>query len=149
MEKLFIRVFLIFTSSSSPGDLIFVDTVLMDVSIMSGLQAAEEMVTAAYESGINYFDTGDGFVGGRSESVLGSILRRKAWRRNTYIVSTKLFWTSGPSVSNTSHPSLSRKFMIEALENSLKRLQLKYVDIVIINKLDGMCPMEEVNITSF
>lgn len=101
-------------------------------------------MTAAYESGINYFDTGDGFLNGRSESILGSILRKKSWRRNTYIVSTKLFWTSGPSVSNQLNPSLSRKFMIEALENSLKRLQLKYVDIVIINKLDGMCPMEEV-----
>lgn len=103
------------------------------------------MITTAYDSGVNYFDTGDGFLGGRCESLLGSIIRKKGWRRNTFIVSTKLFWTCGPTVSNTSHPSLSRKFMIEALENSLKRLQLKYIDIVIINKLDGMCPMEEVS----
>lgn len=97
----------------------------------------------AYEHGVNYFDTGDGFANGRCEVILGNVLRKKNWRRNSYIVSTKLCWTTGPSVSPTT-PALSRKFIIEALEASLKRLQLSYVDIVIVNKLDGMCPMEEI-----
>ena len=107
------------------------------------LQTAEDLVTAAYEHHINYFDTGDGFVNGRSESLLGSILKKKNWKRSTYIVSTKLFWTSGPSAF-TPAAGLSRKFIIEAVEASLARLQLSYIDIVLINKLDGMCPMEEI-----
>lgn len=106
-------------------------------------QAAEELVSVAYDNGINYFDTGDGFVNGRCEVMLGNILKKRGWKRNTYIVATKLFWNSGPS-SAQGAPGLSRKFIVEAVEASLKRLQLKYVDIVLINKLDGMCPMEEI-----
>lgn len=58
-------------------------------------------------------------------------------------MSTKLFWTSGPTAF-TPAAGLSRKFIIEAVEASLARLQLSYIDIVLINKLDGMCPMEEI-----
>jgi aryl-alcohol dehydrogenase-like predicted oxidoreductase len=104
-------------------------------------QTAEELVTLAYENGVNYFDTGDGYANGKCELVLGNILKKKNWKRSSYIVSTKLFWYNGPTAHNGG--GLSRKFIIEAVEASLKRLQLKYIDILIINKLDGMCPMEE------
>lgn len=102
---------------------------------------AEELVTLAYDNGINYFDTGDGYANGKSELLLGNILKKKNWKRSSYIVSTKLFWYNGPTAHNSG--GLSRKFIIEAVEASLKRLQLKYLDILIINKLDGLCPMEE------
>jgi hypothetical protein len=104
-------------------------------------QTAEELVTLAYENGVNYFDTGDGYGNGKCELVLGNILKKKNWKRSSYMVSTKLFWYNGPTAHNGG--GLSRKFIIEAVEASLKRLQLKYIDILIINKLDGMCPMEE------
>lgn len=97
----------------------------------------------AYDHGVSLFDTGDGFANGRCESLLGSILRRKNWRRSSFLVSSKLFWTSGPSAFVPS-PSLSRKFIVEAVQSCLQRLQLSYLDIVVINKLDGMCPMEEI-----
>lgn len=74
--------------------------------------------------------------------MLGTVLKRKAWRRSSYIVSTKLFWKGGPSTHLGG--GLSRKFIIEAVESSLRRLQLKYIDILIIHKLDAMCPMEEI-----
>ena len=106
-------------------------------------QAAEELINMAYEHGVNYFDTGDAFGNGRCELVLGNVLRRKNWRRNSFLVSTKLFWSAGPSASPAA-PGLSRKFIVEAVDASLKRLQLSYVDILIVNKLDGMCPMEEI-----
>lgn len=106
-------------------------------------QAAEELISVAYDNGVNYFDTGDGYVNGRCEVMLGNILRKRAWRRSSYVVATKLFWNAGPSAV-VGAPALSRKFIIEAVEASLKRLQLRYVDIVLINKLDGMCPMEEI-----
>ncbi|XP_017476531.1 PREDICTED: voltage-gated potassium channel subunit beta-2-like [Rhagoletis zephyria] len=103
---------------------------------------ADSVLTTAYENGINYFDTGDAFAGGAAEVMLGSILKRKAWRRSSYIVSSKLFWKGGPSTHLGG--GLSRKFIIEAVEASLRRLQLKYIDILIIHKLDAMCPMEEI-----
>ncbi|CAG2101150.1 unnamed protein product [Medioppia subpectinata] len=98
-------------------------------------QMAEELLTLAYENGINYFDTGDGYANGKCELLLGNILKKKNWKRSSYIVSTKLFWYNGPTAHNSG--GLSRKFIIEAVEASLKRLQLKYIDILIINKLDG------------
>ncbi|XP_074604450.1 voltage-gated potassium channel subunit beta-2-like [Brevipalpus obovatus] len=104
---------------------------------------AEELITTAYENGVNYFDTGDAFVNGRCEVLLGSIIKKRGWLRNTFIISTKLFWNTGPSYTGP-NSSLSRKMLIESLESSLRRLQLRYVDIVIINKLDNMCPMEEI-----
>jgi len=111
-------------------------------------QTAEELVTLAYENGVNYFDTGDGYANGKCEVVLGNILKKKNWKRSSYIVSTKLFWYNGPTAHNGG--GLSRKFIIEAVEASLKRLQLKYLDVLIINKLDGLCPMEELaRITCF
>lgn len=103
---------------------------------------ADEILTTAFENGINYFDTGDAFCNGQSEIVLGNILKKKDWARNSYIVSSKIFWKNGPSTHLGG--GLSRKFIIEAVEASLRRLQLKYIDILIIHKLDAMCPMEEI-----
>ncbi|XP_033097929.1 voltage-gated potassium channel subunit beta-2-like, partial [Anneissia japonica] len=55
-------------------------------------QVAEEMVTLAYESGINLFDTAEVYAGGKAEIVLGKILKQKNWRRSSYVVTTKIFW---------------------------------------------------------
>ena len=103
---------------------------------------AEDILTAAYENGINYFDTGDAFACGKAEITLGNLLKKKNWPRSSYVVSTKIFWKNGPTPH--SGGGLSRKFIIEAVEASLRRLQIKYIDILIISKLDPMCPMEEV-----
>ncbi|KAM7312818.1 uncharacterized protein ISCGN_009722 [Ixodes scapularis] len=72
-------------------------------------EAAEEIVTAAFESGINVFDTADIYAGGKAEIVLGKVLRKKRWRRSSYVVTTKFFW------GNKSDPErgLSRKVIIE------------------------------------
>lgn len=106
-------------------------------------QTAEEVISMAYDHGVSLFDTGDGFGNGRAEALLGSILRKKNWKRSSFLVSSKLFWTSGPSAFVPA-PSLSRKFILEAVTSCLSRLQLSYLDIVLVNKLDGMCPMEEI-----
>ncbi|XP_027204208.1 voltage-gated potassium channel subunit beta-2-like [Dermatophagoides pteronyssinus] len=103
---------------------------------------AENIISVALENGINYFDTGDAFENGRAEILLGNVLKRSQWPRNSYIISTKIFWKTGPSAHMGA--GLSRKFIIEAVEESLRRLQMKYIDIVIIHKLDAMCPMEEI-----
>lgn len=103
---------------------------------------AEAIITAAFENGVNYFDTGDAFQNGQAEIMLGNVLKKKEWPRSSYIISTKIFWKNGPSAHAGS--GLSRKFIVEAVEASLRRLQTKYIDILIIHKLDAMCPMEEI-----
>lgn len=103
-------------------------------------QMAEEIVSIAYENGINLFDTADVYAGGKSEILLGRILKKKEWKRSTYNVTTKLFWGGRGETER----GLSRKVIIEGLQASLERLQLNYVDIVFVNKADPMCPMEEV-----
>lgn len=103
-------------------------------------EQAEEIVEAAYDHGINIFDTADAYAGGRSEILLGKILKKTGWKRSSYIVATKLVWGSKLDYDK----GLSRKFILEALACSLERLQLEYVDIVYINRTDPMCPIEEV-----
>ncbi|XP_075541646.1 potassium voltage-gated channel subfamily A regulatory beta subunit hyperkinetic isoform X1 [Dermacentor variabilis] len=103
-------------------------------------EVAEDIVTAAFDNGINVFDTADIYAGGKAEVALGKVLKKKRWRRSSYIVTTKLFWAT----KGDSERGLSRKAIIEGLHASLERLQLSYVDIVLINKVDSMCPMEEI-----
>ncbi|PVD36987.1 hypothetical protein C0Q70_03980 [Pomacea canaliculata] len=103
-------------------------------------QVAEELLTLAYESGINFFDTAEVYAAGKAEIVLGKILKKKNWRRSSYVVSTKIFWGGKAETER----GLSRKHIIEGLKGSLERLQLDYVDIIFANKSDNHTPMEEV-----
>ncbi|KAL3861013.1 hypothetical protein ACJMK2_007106 [Sinanodonta woodiana] len=102
-------------------------------------EIAEEILTLAYESGINFFDTAEVYSAGKAEIVLGKILLKKSWRRSSYIVSTKIYWGGKAETEK----GLSRKHIIEGLKGSLERLQLDYVDIVFANKADSHTPMEE------
>lgn len=103
-------------------------------------EVAEEIVTLAYESGVNVFDTAEVYAAGKAEMVLGNILKRKGWRRSSYIVITKIYWGG----KSETEKGLSRKHIIEGLKSSLERLQLDYVDIVLANKADPHTPMEEI-----
>lgn len=71
------------------------------------------------------------------EIELGKILQKHSWKRSTYIVTTKIYWSV-----KSDERGLSRKHIIESVKASLQRLQLPYIDIVIIYKADSMCPME-------
>ncbi|CAF0989541.1 unnamed protein product [Adineta ricciae] len=103
-------------------------------------EVAEELVTIAYENGINFFDTAEVYAAGKAEITLGKILKKKKWKRTTYVVSTKLYWGGKAETEK----GLSRKHIIEGLRLSLDRLQLEYVDIVFANKPDSSVPMEEI-----
>ncbi|CAF0953033.1 unnamed protein product, partial [Didymodactylos carnosus] len=102
--------------------------------------AAEELITTAYENGINLFDTAEVYAAGKAEITLGKVLKKKKWRRSSYIVCTKLYWGGKAETEK----GLSRKHIIEGLRASLERLQLEYVDIVFANKPDPTVPMEEI-----
>ncbi|XP_012942097.1 voltage-gated potassium channel subunit beta-2 [Aplysia californica] len=103
-------------------------------------EVAEELLTVAYERGINFFDTAEVYSAGKAEIVLGKILKKKQWRRSSYIISTKIYWGGKAETEK----GLSRKHIIEGIKASLGRLQLDYVDIVFANKADSHVPMEEI-----
>ncbi|XP_004594833.2 voltage-gated potassium channel subunit beta-3 [Ochotona princeps] len=103
-------------------------------------ETAEDVLTLAYEHGINLFDTAEVYAAGKAERTLGNILKSKAWRRSSYVITTKIFWGGQAETER----GLSRKHIIEGLRGSLERLQLDYVDIVFANRSDPNSPMEEI-----
>ncbi|XP_061816429.1 voltage-gated potassium channel subunit beta-2-like isoform X1 [Nerophis lumbriciformis] len=103
-------------------------------------EMAESVMTLAYDNGVNLFDTAEVYASGRAETTLGNILKKKEWRRSSYVVTTKIYWGGHAETER----GLSRKHIIEGLRGSLARLQLEYVDIVFANRSDLSTPMEEV-----
>ena len=109
--------------------------------LQSGIDDAIEMMGAAYEHGVNFFDNAETYAGGKSEEIMGAALKKLGWRRGSYLVSTKLFWGlhDNPNEINT----LNRKYLIEGINGSLKRLDLDYVDLLYCHRPDTTTPIEE------
>jgi len=104
-----------------------------------GEQVARECMAAAYDAGVNFFDNAEAYAGGQAETVMGSVIKQLGWRRESIVVSTKIFWGGkGPNESGLSH-----KHIVEGLNNSLRRLQLDYVDLVFCHRPDPNTPIEE------
>uniref|UniRef100_A0A8B9TKA7 Potassium voltage-gated channel subfamily A member regulatory beta subunit 1 n=1 Tax=Anas platyrhynchos TaxID=8839 RepID=A0A8B9TKA7_ANAPL len=93
-------------------------------------EVAEQLMTIAYESGVNLFDTAEVYAAGKAEVILGNILKKKGWRRSSLVITTKLYWGGKAETER----GLSRKHIIEGLKASLQRLQLEYVDVVFANR---------------
>jgi voltage-dependent potassium channel beta subunit len=104
-------------------------------------RAARELMAAAYDHGVNFFDNAEIYARGESETIMGAVLKDLAWPRIDYVVSTKLYWgmRTGPNNSNT----LNRKYLLDAIDGSLRRLQLDYVDLVFCHRPDPHTPLEE------
>ena len=105
------------------------------------VDSAVQMMKAAYDAGVNFFDNAEVYAGGRSEEVMGKALKELGWRRGSYLVSTKIFWGlhNGPNERNT----LNRKRLLEGIDGSLKRFSMDYVDIVYCHRADPNTPIEE------
>jgi len=103
--------------------------------------AAREIMAAAWDAGVNFFDNAEVYAAGKSEEIMGAALKELAWPRLKYVVSTKFFWgiTDGPNEKNT----LNRKYLMNAIDGSLRRLQLDYVDLVFCHRPDPNTPIEE------
>jgi voltage-dependent potassium channel beta subunit len=106
-----------------------------------GVDVAAECMTAAYDAGVNFFDNAESYAHGGAETIMGEVLRKKAWRRASYVISTKFYWglNDGPNEKNT----LNRKYLRQAIDGSLQRLQLDYVDLVFCHRADPDTPIEE------
>lgn len=102
---------------------------------------AVETMGAAYEAGVNLFDTAESYADGGAESILGDALERLGWERHTYVVVTKYYWgiKDGVNTRNT----LNRKYLLDAIGPSLERLKLDYVDIAMCHRPDPHTPIEE------
>lgn len=103
---------------------------------------AVEMMKLAYDAGVNFFDNAEVYAGGEAEAIMGRAFKKLGWRRSSYVVSTKFFWGlhQGPNEKDT----LNRKYLMQAIDGSLKRLQLEYVDLVFCHRPDPNTSMEEI-----
>ena len=104
-----------------------------------GDDVAEKCMKLAYDSGVNFFDNAEAYASGKSEAVMGGILKKMQWDRSSYVVSTKVFW--GGKKPNQS--GLSRKHVFEACHNGLKRLNVDYLDLYFCHRPDPNTPVEE------
>jgi voltage-dependent potassium channel beta subunit len=103
---------------------------------------AAEMMAAAYDAGVNFFDNAQAYAKGESEEIMGAALKKLGWRRSSYLVSTKLYWGlhDSPLEKNT----LNRKYLIESMGDCLKRMDLDHVDLVYCHRDDEETPVGEV-----
>ena len=102
-------------------------------------KTADELMTLAYESGINFFDNAEVYAAGESELVMGRILKAKGWRRDTWCVSSKVFWGG----NEPTRKGLFRKHVIEACHQALQRLQVDYLDLYFCHRPDHNTPIVE------
>ncbi len=107
----------------------------------SGVDDAVEMMSAAYDAGVNFFDNAEVYAFGKSEEIMGAALKKLGWRRGSYLVSTKLYWGLNDNPNEKS--TLNRKYLIEGIANSLERLDMEYVDLLYCHRADDTTPIEE------
>jgi len=100
---------------------------------------AERLMTIAYDAGVNFFDNAEAYANGKAEIVMGKILKRRGWGRDTFLVSSKVFW--GGDLPN--QEGLSRKHVIEACHAALRRLRVDYLDLYLCHRPDPNTPIEE------
>ena len=109
------------------------------------VNAAVEMMAAAFDAGVNFFDNAEAYAGGKSEEVMGAALKKLNWPRLNYSVSTKFFWglpdAGGITVNRKN--TLNRKYLMQAIDGSLQRFGLDHLDLVYCHRGDPNTPVEE------
>src|SRR5580692_6449730 len=102
---------------------------------------ARDCLAAAYDAGINFFDNAEVYSGGKSETIMGAAIAELGWPRHTYVISSKFFWGIEDSV-NTKN-TLNRKYLLHAVDGSLRRLGLDFLDLIYCHRPDSETPVEE------
>ncbi len=106
--------------------------------------AAREMMAAAFDAGVNFFDNAEVYAAGQSEVVMGEALKALKWPRLNYVVSTKFFWgldREGQAANRKD--TLNRKYLTQAIDGSLRRMGLDFIDLVFCHRPDPNTPVEE------
>jgi voltage-dependent potassium channel beta subunit len=104
-------------------------------------QVADELMGIAYDAGVNFFDNAEGYAAGKSEEVMGKIIKAHNWERESFVVSSKVYF--GTENKGPNRVGLSRKHVIEACNGALKRLQVDYLDLYFCHRPDKQTPIEE------
>lgn len=102
---------------------------------------AEKLMHIAYDAGVNFFDNAEVYANGKSEVVMGKILKNSQWDRTSYVVSSKVYFGDGRKKPN--QRGLNRKHVFEACHDALRRLQTDYLDLFFCHRPDKDCPIEE------
>ncbi|NVK27037.1 MAG: aldo/keto reductase [Flavobacteriia bacterium] len=106
-----------------------------------GDNTSEELLKMAYDAGVNFFDNAEVYANGKSEIVMGEILKKMGWDRDSYIVSSKVYFGKGGTLPT--QKGLNRKHVVEACDAALKRLQVDYLDLYFCHRPDKSVPMAE------
>ena len=100
---------------------------------------AEVCMKMAYDAGVNFFDNAEVYAEGNSEILMGKVLKKMQWRRDSYCVSSKVFWGGNLPTQK----GLSRKHVLEACHAAMKRLKVDYLDLYFCHRPDIETPIEE------
>lgn len=103
---------------------------------------AKEQLAVAKEAGVNFFDNAEVYANGKSEEIMGKAISELGWKRHEYVISTKLYWGINGDMVNMTN-TLNRKYLLQAIDGSLERLGLDFVDIVFCHRPDPNTPIEE------
>jgi voltage-dependent potassium channel beta subunit len=106
--------------------------------------SAIEMMAAAFDAGVNFFDNAEVYASGRSEEIMGQALKTLGWPRLNYVVSTKFFWgldRQGEGINRKD--TLNRKYLMQAIDGSLRRLGLEHIDLIYCHRPDPHTPVDE------
>lgn len=109
-----------------------------------GNNIAEDLMKLAYDNGVNFFDNAEIYARGESEKVMGKILKKMKWDRDSYVVSSKVFFGyRGTENTKPNQNGLSRKHVFEACHQALERIQVDYLDLFFCHRPDKNTPIEE------
>lgn len=106
-----------------------------------GDQTARDLMHAAYDAGVNFFDNAEAYADGQAEVVMGDILKKSNWPRASFVVSSKVFF--GTAYDGPNGSGLSRKHVVEACHDALRRLQVDYLDLYFCHRPDPDTPVLE------
>ena len=111
------------------------------------VKAAKEMLALAMDCGVNFFDNAEVYASGKSEKVMGEAIKALKWPRLNYVVSTKFYWglaePDAKTVVVNRKNTLNRKYLMQAIDGSLKRMGLDFIDLVYCHRPDALTPIEE------
>ena len=102
-------------------------------------ETASDLMAAAFDAGVNFFDNAEAYASGQAEVVMGEILKQHGWGRDEFVVSSKVFWGG----DKPNQKGLSRKHVVEACHAALRRLQVDYLDLYFCHRPDPDTPIEE------
>lgn len=105
---------------------------------------ADELMGLAYDNGINFFDNAEVYALGKSEEMMGRVLKKKNWDRTSYVLSSKAYFGWRGKENKPNQTGLSRKHLVEACHEALQRLQTDYLDLFFCHRPDTNVPIEEV-----